>query len=367
MDDRSPPTSGSEAQASRRLRVGVVLGGRSSEREISLETGRHLVHTLDPVRYDVRPIYMDGAGHLWRIGQILLVQNTTADIDARLVADATPLAYEALPDDVDFVYIGLHGKYGEDGCFQGLLELVNLPFSGSGVLGSALAMDKAVQRRLLSRAGIDVPAHRVVRAAAWESDREAELRNALESPGLPAVVKPAREGCSTGLAVAETAEKLATALDEALSWDNTALVEERLSGTEVTVTVLKEPGAPPRAFAPTETPPMAGFLTIEEKFLPGHGQNITPARLPAEVQELVRHTAEHAFVALGLSSFARIDMYVTPGGRVVVGEPNSLPGSTPSSTVFLGPMEEGIGPRELLTRIVEASLSAHAAKKGPLD
>ena len=90
MDDNRPSTSGSETRVPSRVRVGVVLGGRSSEREISLETGRHLVHTLDPARYDVRPIYMDGAGHLWRIGQNLLVQNTTADIDVRLAADAEP-------------------------------------------------------------------------------------------------------------------------------------------------------------------------------------------------------------------------------------------------------------------------------------
>jgi D-alanine-D-alanine ligase len=310
---------------------------------------------------------MDGAGHLWRIGQNLLVQNTTADIEARLETDAQSVAYESLPDHVDFVYIGLHGKYGEDGCFQGLLELLNLPFSGSGVLGSALAMDKAVQRRLLARAGLDVPAHRVVHASAWQTGREGELSAALDEPGLPAVVKPAREGCSTGLAVATTTDELEAALDAALVWDNTALVEERLSGTEVTVTVLEERGAPPKAYAPTETPPLAGFLTIEEKFLPGHGQNITPARLPDDLLARVRLAAEQAFVALGLSSFARIDMYVTPEQRVVVGEPNSLPGSTPSSTIFLGPMEEGIGPRELLTRIVEASRAAHDAKKGPLD
>jgi D-alanine-D-alanine ligase len=349
-----------------RIRVGVALGGRSSEREISLETGRHIVHTLDPAAYEVVPIYMDGRGRLWRIGQNLLVQNTTADIDARLAADAERIEYEDLPAAVDFVYVALHGKYGEDGCFQGLLELLDVPYSGSGVLASALAMDKAVQRRMLTHAGIDVPLHHVVTAARWLGARESELEALVNSPGLPAVVKPAREGCSTGLAVAATGSELAAAIDEALEWDKTALVEEKLAGTEVTVTVLAD-GAGVRAFPPTETPPRAGFLTIEEKFLPGHGQNITPARLTDGDMERVKDVAVRAFDALGLSAFARIDMYVTHDGRVVVGEPNSLPGSTPSSTVFLGPMEEGIGPRELLGRFVEASRAAHAAKKGPLD
>jgi D-alanine-D-alanine ligase len=348
------------------LRVGVMLGGRSSEREISLETGRHVYHTLDRSRYAPVPIFMDSRGRLWSLGLNLLVQNTTRDIEDRLDADATRLRYAELREQVDFVYICLHGKYGEDGCTQGLLELIDVPYTGSGVLASALGMDKVVQRRLMAAAGIDVPKHHVVRSQDWQRDQAGVIAAAMARIGVPAVVKPAREGCSTGLAVASTPEDLARAVEAALAWDGSVLVEELLGGTEVTVTVLHEEGAPPRAFAATETPAKAEFLTVEEKFLPGHGQNITPARISAEAAAQVQRTAVAVFETLGLSAFARIDMYVTPEGRVVVGEPNTLPGSTPSSTVFLGPMEEGIGPRELLTRIVEASRAAHARKKGPL-
>jgi D-alanine-D-alanine ligase-like ATP-grasp enzyme len=164
--------------------------------------------------------------------------------------------------------------------------------------------------------------------------------------------------------VVSTAAALSAAIDEALRWDNVALVEELLAGTEITVVVLAD-GAP-YAFAPTETPPTGAFLTIEEKFLPGQGVNITPARLPAEILAEVRRTAERAFEALGLQVFARIDMYVTGDGRIVVGEPNTLPGSSPSSTIFLGPIEEGIGPMDLVTRIIDLSIEAHRTKKGPL-
>ncbi|MCB0216936.1 MAG: ATP-grasp domain-containing protein [Chloroflexi bacterium] len=349
-----------------RIRVGVVLGGRSSEREISLESGRNIFHNLDPSRFDKLAIYMDRRGRLWEIGLPLLLQNTTRDIEDRLADDATRIRYEALPERVDFVYIGLHGKYGEDGCFQGLLELLDLPYSGSGVLGAALGMDKRVQRHLLRQAGIDVPRTRAVTAAGWAEDRAAAVATAAEAIGLPCVVKPAREGCSTALAVARSTEALEAALEEALRWDTTALVEELLDGAEVTVVVLEENGRP-RAFPPTETPPLGDFLTIEEKFLPGQGVNVTPARLPEAQLAAVMETAERAFVALGLRVFARMDMYVTESGRVVLGEPNTLPGSSPSSTIFLGPMEEGIGPFDLITRIVDGSLAAHAAKRGPLD
>lgn len=349
------------------LRIGVVLGGRSSEREISLESGRNILANLDATRFTGLPIYMDAAGRLWEIGLPHLVQNTTRDLEARLEHGAAPLAYEDLPLRVDFVYIGLHGKYGEDGCFQGLLELLDLPYSGSGVLGAALGMDKRVQRRLLAQAGIDVPRTHAVAQEDWARDREGQLAAAASAVGFPAVVKPSREGCSTALAVVQDPPALAAAIDEALAWDRHALVEEHLDGTEVTVVVLEDEQGRPRAFQPTETPPKGAFLTIEEKFLPGQGMNITPARLPQETLAAVREAAERSFRALGLRVFARIDMYVTKDGRVVVGEPNTLPGSSPSSTLFLGPIEEGIGPMALVTRIIETSLAAHGAKKGPLD
>jgi D-alanine-D-alanine ligase len=348
-----------------RLRVGVVLGGRSSEREISLESGRNIYHNLDPSRFEPAAIYMDGHGRLWAIGLPLLVQNTCQDIEARLEKDAQRVPYEALRDRVDFVYIGLHGKYGEDGCFQGLLELLDLPYSGSGALGSALGMDKAAQRRILRQAGLDVPRTVEITQAAWQADPLAEVARAGAALGYPCVVKPAREGCSTALAVVRAEADLAAAVREALQWDATVLAEELLVGTEVTVAVLEQDGAP-YAFAPTATPPRGDFLTVEEKFLPGEGVNITPAPLPAETLAAVRLAAERTFAALGLRVFARVDMYVTDAGRVVVGEPNTLPGASPSSTVFLGPIEEGIGPVELVTRVIDLSLAAHRAKKGPL-
>lgn len=349
------------------LRIGVVLGGRSSEREISLESGRNILANLDPSRFSGLPIYMDADGRLWEIGLPHLVQNTTRDLEARLEHGARRMAYEDLPQRVDFVYIGLHGKYGEDGCFQGLLELLDLPYSGSGVLGAALGMDKRVQRGLLRQAGVDVPRTHAVALEDWTADPEGQLAVAAAAVGFPAVVKPSREGCSTALAVVQDTVTLAAAIGEALSWDRHALVEEHLSGTEVTVVVLEDEAGRPRAFAPTETPPKGDFLTIEEKFLPGQGMNITPARLPQDTLDAVREVAERSFRALGLRVFARIDMYVTGGGRIVVGEPNTLPGSSPSSTIFLGPIEEGIGPMDLVGLVIERSLAAHAAKKGPLD
>lgn len=357
-------TQNTQPNQNQRLRVGVIVGGRSSEKEISLDSGRNIFYNLDPSKYEGVPIFMDSKGRLWEITLPLLVQNTTADIEARLEHDARRIPYETLKNHVDFVYIGLHGKWGEDGCLQGLLELLDLPYTGAGVLGSALGMHKAVQRRILRQAGIDVPQHRVISRPEWESDPESVQALVAEEFGYPCVVKPTREGCSIGLSVVRAPEQLGPAIENALEWDNEVLVEELLRGMEITVAVIGNDE--PRAFPPTETPPKGDFLTIEEKFLPGEGENITPARLPKEKLEEIQRTVERAYKLLHLKAYTRFDGFVV-GDRFVITEPNTLPGATPSSTIFQGPAEAGMTPMEVIDRVIQLSLEAHRNKKGPLD
>ena len=162
----------SEQTVERKLRVGVVLGGMSSEKEISLESGRNIYFNLNPSKYEGIPLFLDSQGGFWQIPLQLLVQNTTVDIVGRLEGEATRIAYEELKSVVDFVYIGLHGKYGEDGCLQGLLELLGLPYIGSGVMASAIGMDKHMQRRLLASAGLRVPKYLVVSEREWQASAE---------------------------------------------------------------------------------------------------------------------------------------------------------------------------------------------------
>lgn len=347
-----------------RMRVGVVLGGRSSEREISLESGRNILYNLDSTKYEGLPLFMDLQGRLWQIPLSLLVQNTTADIAARLEHEAQRIPYEALKERVDFVYIGLHGKWGEDGCFQGLLELLDIPYSGSGVLGSALGMHKAVQRHLLRQAGIEVPRFLVVEQRMWEREAEHLISHIADTIGYPCVVKPTREGCSTGVGVVRTPDHLPIAINAAFQWDTAILVEELLEGMEVTVAVLGNEH--PTVYLPTETPPKGDFLTIEEKFLPGEGRNITPARLPPQKIATIQETVARAYRVLHLKALARFDGFVV-GERFIIGEPNTLPGASPSSTIFQGPAEEGISPMALIDQVIQFSLEAHARKKGPLD
>ncbi len=346
-----------------KLRVGVVLGGMSSEREISLESGRNIYFNLNPARYEPIAIFLDSAGAFWEIPLQLLVQNTTVDISDRLEGEGTRIPYEELRARVDFVYIGLHGKYGEDGCLQGLLELLNVPYTGSGVMGSAIGMDKHVQRKLLAEAGIRVPKYVAISEAGWGEQSEEILDVVGESLRYPCVVKPTREGCSTGISVVHGPEGMDAALEEAFLWDTTALVEEALVGMEITCAVVGNREF--TALPPTETIRKGDFLTVEEKFLPGEGENITPARLPEEKSSQVQAVMVQAYRALGLKVYARMDGFVIDG-EVIVTESNTLPGMTPSTCIFHEAAEAGMSPMEFLDRIIDLSLEAHAHKKGPL-
>jgi len=352
-----------EQDTDKKLRVGVVMGGISSEREISLESGRNICFNLNHQKYEGIPLFLDGEGRFWQMPLQLLVQNTTVDIAARLEDEARRIAYEELKSVADFIYIGLHGKYGEDGCLQGLLELLGIPYTGSGVMASAIGMDKHMQRKLLAAAGIKVPKYLAVTEREWR-EKEQEISERVEDTlGYPCVVKPTREGCSTGLSVVPGQRQMGAAMVNALRWDTTALVEELLVGMEITCAVIGN--REPTALPPTETLRRGDFLTVEEKFLPGEGENITPARLPEEMIRKVQEVMERAYSVLGLKVYARMDGFVVDG-EVVVAEPNTLPGMTPSTCIFHQAAEAGMSPTEFLDRVIELSLEAHAHKKGPL-
>jgi len=350
--------------STKRLRVGIIMGGLSSEKEVSLESGRNIFSKIDRRRYDPVPIFLDSRAALWEIPLKLLMRNSTSDIEEDLREEAAPIPYESLKERVDIAFLGLHGKYGEDGCMQGLLELIGIPYTGSGVLASALGMDKYVCRRVLAIGGIDVPRTIPVPRRQWELGQAGLLEKIAREIGFPCVVKPCREGCSTAVKKVAAAEGLTAAVENAFLWDNVALVEEFLSGMEVTCGVLGVDE--PEALIPSETIPTDAVLSLEDKFLYGQGENKTPARLPAEQIEKIRETAVATFRALNLKGYARIDMFVRNDGRVAVLEPNTLPGVTPSTVLFHQAAACGLTPADLIDRIIRSALSVHAGKRGPL-
>jgi D-alanine-D-alanine ligase len=346
------------------MRVGVILGGISAEREASLASGRQVCVHLDAQKYAVVPLFMDLEGRLWHIPHKLLIQNTTTDIVARLERESTRVPYEELPSLIDFAFIALHGKFGDDGCVQGLLELLRIPYTGSGVLASAVCMDKYMAHTVLKQAGVEVARELLVEDVDWEEDPGGVREQILEVVGLPCVIKPDREGSSIGVSVVNEESELDGALREAFSWDNLALAEERLEGLEFSCIVLGNDDL--QAMVPTETATANEYLTYEDKYMPGQSQKITPARVSKELLERIQGQVLRAYRALGMANYGRIDGFLVDGNRVLITDPNTSSGMNPSSFLFHQAADIGLNPMKLFDRMIELAVEAHAAKKGPL-
>jgi D-alanine-D-alanine ligase len=350
----------------KKLRVGVILGGISSEREVSLNSGRNVFDNLDREVYDPKAIFMDGSGGLWVISWQLISQNTTTDITERLTEEARRISYEGLKEEIDFAFISLHGKYGEDGCIQGLLELLRLPYTGPGVLASALGMDKHIQQRILQAAGIGVPESVLVREEAWRSDQEETTRALCERFAFPVFTKPPREGSSIGVTLVRDEASLAHGIEEGLKWDKAVLVEEFLDGAEFSSIIIEEDGEP-HALEVTEITPQSEYFTYDDKYMPGRCRKFTPPRnIPPVAVAAIKREALRAFQALGFRSYGRIDGFYLKDGRVLITDPNSASGMAPSSFFFEQAACAGLLPAMIITRLIENALAIHAAKHGPL-
>jgi D-alanine-D-alanine ligase len=251
----------------KKLRVGVFLGGMSSEREVSLNSGRNVFDNLDRETYDPKAIFMDKEGRLWVIPWQLVSQNTTTDITERLKEEARRISYEGLKEEVDFAFISLHGKFGEDGCMQGLLELLGIPYTGPGVLASALGMDKHIQQRVLRAAGIGVPQSVLIHETEWQNGREEVIRSLLARFNFPVFTKPPREGSSIGVTLVRDEASLARGIEDALKWDRAVLVEEFLDGIEFSSIILEEEGDV-HALELTEITPQSDYFTYDDKYMP---------------------------------------------------------------------------------------------------
>jgi D-alanine-D-alanine ligase len=346
------------------MRIGIFFGGASSEKEASLASGRQVYTHLDRKKHIPIPIFVDCENRFWELPPKLVVQNTTSDIIARLEKEAKRIRYEELKDRIDFAFIALHGKYGDDGCIQGLFELVGIPYTGSGVLASALCMDKPTAHRVLIASGMEVAKELVVQDLEFQRDPKAVKERIMKEVGLPCVLKPSREGSSIGVSLVKTEDQVDSALVEAFRWDNSALVEEHLAGMEFSCIVLGN--EEPQPMPPTETLASHEYLTYDDKYMPGRSQKITPARVPRETLEHIQAETIRAYRALGFANYGRIDGFLVDGKRVLLTDPNTSSGMNPSSFIFQQGAEIGLNPAMLFDRLIQLALEAHRKKRGPL-
>jgi D-alanine-D-alanine ligase len=349
-----------------KLRVGVILGGISSEREVSLNSGRNVYDNLERDTFDPKAIFMDSQGRFWNIPWQLISQNTTTDITERLEQEARRISYEGLKEEIDFAFISLHGKYGEDGCLQGLLELLHIPYTGPGILASALGMDKHIQQMILRAAGIGVPESCLIREGEWRTDQEGVSKALCDRFGFPMFTKPPREGSSIGVTLVRDQTSLVRGMEEALKWDSAVLVEERLDGTEFSSIILEEDGEP-RALEVTEIIPQSDYFTYDDKYMPGRCRKSTPPKgIPSDAVEAIKKEAVRAFKALGFRSYGRIDGFYLKDGRIHITDPNSSSGMAPSSFFFEQAACHGMLPSMIISRLIENALIIHREKNGPL-
>jgi D-alanine-D-alanine ligase len=359
-----------------KIRVGVLVGGASSERAISLASGKMIAEHLPRDRYEV--VVLDTLAlmaHNPRLSTEMrdqaqrLLSGPAADAarsDQTLpeafreeirsaAAQAQPATLALSPREggpgIDVAFLALHGPYGEDGTIQGFLDLIGIPYVGSGTLASAIAMDKAVAKRLLDQAGIPTPLGVVISRHDFRADAKGQIARAAAF--LPAVVKPSRQGSSIGMSLASTGAELAPALETAFSFDSRVLVEERLQGPELTVGIIGNRDL--TALPVVEIVPKKAFFDYQAKYDPSFSEEICPARISEGDRSAAQKVATDAHRALECRGLSRVDLILAPKGPVVL-EVNTIPGMTINSLLPKAAREAGIPFPELLHSLVQLAL-----------
>lgn len=304
------------------LRVAVILGGDSAEREVSLHSGIAIEGALKSLGFEVSK---------FDVTELLLGKGTVA-----------PFVGASRPD---VAFLAVHGTHAEDGAIQGFFELLGIPYTGSGIQASAIAMDKRLTKQILAEAGLPVPEGRF-------------LRSREETVNLkpPLIVKPNAQGSTVGLSFVETEAQLRPAIERAFQYDEAVLVEEWVQGMEISVPVLGD-----RALPPVEIAPRSGHYDFSAKYVPGATEEIVPARLPEDVLRVAEEFAVRAHKALGCEGATRADMIVRDGSPVLL-EVNTLPGMTGTSLLPNSARAAGISFEELVNWMVQDALRRHGAK-----
>jgi D-alanine-D-alanine ligase len=356
-----------------RIRVAVVYGGRSSEHGISVVSAGSVIAALDPAKYEVVPVGITPAG-AWVLtdtdastmritgGTVPSVAGGTAvvlpaDPTAKGLVTVEPGSGMQALESVDVVFPVLHGRFGEDGTIQGLLEMAGIPYVGPGVFASAAAMDKEYTKKLLAAEGLAVGRYAVVRRRDDVSSLD------LARLGLPVFVKPARAGSSVGISKVSAWSDLPDALRGAFEHDSKALVEAAVAGREIECGVLECADGSPAASVPAgiRLTGTHDWYDFEAKYLEDACEFDVPARLPEYVSAELRGAACRAFVALDCAGLARVDFFVTPDERVIVNEVNTMPGFTPISMFPRMWAASGVDYPELVDRLIASALRRAAS------
>jgi len=313
----------------KKLTIALLAGGISSEREISLQSGDQVYEALDKKKFDI------------------IRYDPKTDLN-RLVAEAP---------NIDAALIILHGPYGEDGTVQGLLDLLDIPYQGSGVLGSAIAMNKLVSKQLYERFGLPVPPYIVI-----QHNNAIDPEECLKKLGMPLVVKPVKGGSSVGISIVKSKESLKNAVDEAFTYDDTVLIESYIDGIELTGGVIGNKNLEALPIIEIIPDKEHEFFDYEAKYTAGITREICPARIDEDLTVKAQTYAKMAHSSLFCKGYSRTDMILKKRDIYII-ETNTIPGMTATSLLPLAAGTAGIGFSQLLDRLIELSIEEHKSKR----
>ncbi|HEY7601942.1 MAG TPA: D-alanine--D-alanine ligase family protein [Methylomirabilota bacterium] len=369
------PSEPTRESPRRRIRVGVIFGGRSGEHEVSLASAASVLSAIDPARYEVVPMGIAKDGQ-WLVGGDPL----RALADAAGVPVALPPAAAGHPSSqalarvptagglpagvaarLDVVFPVIHGPYGEDGTLQGLLELADVPYVGAGVLASAVGMDKATMKAVFRAHGLPVVPHVVLRDHEWAAERGPWRQRVLDELGFPCFVKPANLGSSVGISKVTGPRTLDAAIDTAFAHDRKILVERGIAGREIEVSVLGNDA--PEASVPGEILPGREWYDYEAKYTDGVAKLLIPASLSPGLAEEFRRLAVAAFRTIDAAGLARVDFFLDTDEAIWVNEINTIPGFTRFSAYPRLWEASGLSYPALVDRLTALALERHARKR----
>ncbi|WP_075619267.1 D-alanine--D-alanine ligase [Paenisporosarcina indica] len=352
-------------------KIGLLYGGKSAEHEVSLSTARAVTQALNFDEYKVYPIYITQEGE-WRKGSQLMAP--VESIEQLQYGEATnqslpnnissflPSKQESSNEDsLDVIFPLLHGPNGEDGTVQGLLEVLNLPYIGNGVLASSAGMDKVIMKQLFAVAGLkQVPYVHFIRKE-WQKDQETWTQKIENELSWPVFVKPANLGSSVGISKAANREQLIEAVDVAFKYDRKIIIEQGVKAREIEVGVLGNDS--PKCSVPGEIKPLKDFYDYQAKYQDGNTAMIIPADVSDQVEATLQVDAIKAFKVLDCSGLVRADFFVTDEDEVLINEVNTLPGFTPSSMFPLLWQHTGVSYPELIEQLIQLAIERHAEKQ----
>jgi D-alanine-D-alanine ligase len=369
--------------SARKIRIGVIFGGKSAEHDVSLRSALTIMGALDPARFEVVPIGITRSGRwitggdpmqaltaaspMFHLGEGEDSSVETLDDDATLAlvdragATATAGVPLGVTESVDIFFPALHGPMGEDGTLQGLLELAGVPYVGSGVLGSAVAMDKAITKTILDQVGLPQLPWRLVNRRDWRDRQEETAAWIEESLGYPCFVKPANMGSSVGVSKVHHAGELADAMNLAAQFDRRIVVEQGVNARELELSVLGNDE--PIASVAGEVRPAGEFYDYNAKYIEDSAELVIPAHIDSDLLAYLQTAAIDAFTALDLAGLARVDFFVERDtDRVFINEVNTLPGFTSISMYPMLWEATGVPLGELVERLVQLALERHAER-----